>query len=107
MGSFLSSLSSVSPLFASLAVLSLPPLSLFSLISFLQLKHKYYYVSSNCNIPQAANKFLFGTEVKGQESWKTEGEERRRLGNVFVYYRYWMPVIVAADPDLVQIILAK
>ena len=76
------------------------------LVGGLQLKSRLFYHTSGCTVPRSPNRFFVGS-LQAKDQTSVELEERDKRGKVFYFAKLWMTVIIAADADLAQIILAK
>ena len=91
------------------AAASVPVLGLLLVGGFVggqQLLNRLYYYRSGCNIPRVPEKFFVGS-IRAKELFKMLLEDREKYGKVFLFSLFATPMIIVADPDLVQHILAK
>ena len=83
-----------------------PVLLMLAFACGMQLKNRWDYYISGCNIPRVPERPVVGS-MTGEELHVMDQKNRDKYGKAFVFTRFWLPVTIHSDPDLAQLVLAK
>ena len=101
-----SSLSAMKVFFGLVCLPVVPVLLLLAFVTGKQLKNRWDYYRSGCNIPRVPERPFVGS-MTGEELHVMDRRNRDTYGKAFVFHRFWLPVTIHSDPDLAQLVLTK